>query len=464
MSKDLKMRRSKLKSYLGCVGAFTCLIGNSCGSGRTEIVIVSGSIGAEIKSIKAEVDFNGKTYQLEPFSMGIGGLSTQMLFSFPSNQSGTAEISFKLIDAAGCAVGYQHQQVRIAALENQTIPLGKFNIVSVANTITTKLFSVWGASKEDVWAVGEFGTIFHWDGKCWTNQPTTAPGYTVVAGSSRYSVWAASSNLVINRWDGINWVDEKPVGLLAGVVTAMQVLGPDNVWAAGVSGGKGAIYQRDSQNWVDRKSEADQGSNSIIDDKVGANSDFGALVGTTEENLMLGGNPRDVAAIGMKSNLFSHARQAPDNQWFWKPVPNTQAFDPNSLYKYVSAWTIGPNDYWFGVQSGTASVEGGVIIHRYLDQYTKIVLSSNPSEVVSKIWGLKKQDNNYDMWVLTNDAAKKIDKIYRNNGTATFVEVPIDTKNRQITALWGSAADDVWIVGYGGLRIHYDGSNFTTYP
>jgi hypothetical protein len=78
------------------------------------------------------------------------------------------------------------------------------------------LRACWGFATNDVWAVGDQGTIIHWDGFNWliSNEPPELEGnydYRGVFGCYPYSVWAigtsGTGDNVIIHWDGIgpNW-------------------------------------------------------------------------------------------------------------------------------------------------------------------------------------------------------------------------------------------------------------------
>ena len=104
------------------------------------------------------------------------------------------------------------------------------------------LRDVWGTDRSNVWAVGEGGTILHYDGMQWEQvaSPTTQ-SLRAIWGSSRSDVWAVGYDntydrgLVI-RYDGNAWTD-------MGHVTAWDNLrfdsisgtGPRDIWAIGVS-------------------------------------------------------------------------------------------------------------------------------------------------------------------------------------------------------------------------------------
>jgi len=111
---------------------------------------------------------------------------------------------------------------------------------------TATLWGVWAASKTDAWAVGgtpEGGTaapndiVLHWDGSAWT--PITLPG--TVVGRSLYKVWGTSSDdlYVVGEFGtiwhktGADWVLESNPPLAKG--TLFTVFGCDagEVYAIG---------------------------------------------------------------------------------------------------------------------------------------------------------------------------------------------------------------------------------------
>lgn len=82
------------------------------------------------------------------------------------------------------------------------------------------LFKVWGSGPDDVWIVGEKGTIWHRTRGAWQLEP--APGVTgtllTVSGSAPSDVWAVGGSDVLH-FDGADWsrVDEVVWGFVSGV-------------------------------------------------------------------------------------------------------------------------------------------------------------------------------------------------------------------------------------------------------
>ncbi len=54
--------------------------------------------------------------------------------------------------------------------------------------MTNDLYGVWGAAPDDVWAVGDHGTVIHWNGSDWSVTPvpfapTSRPRLRSISGS-----------------------------------------------------------------------------------------------------------------------------------------------------------------------------------------------------------------------------------------------------------------------------------------
>src|SRR2546425_4492046 len=68
------------------------------------------------------------------------------------------------------------------------------------------LYSAWGSASNDVWAVGEGGTILHWDGTAWSAFASGTGNYLYsVWGSASNDVWGVDDRGTILHWDGSGW-------------------------------------------------------------------------------------------------------------------------------------------------------------------------------------------------------------------------------------------------------------------
>lgn len=71
------------------------------------------------------------------------------------------------------------------------------------------LNAIWGSGSSDIFVVGDSGTLLHYDGSAWTVQQTpTAETLTAVWGSSPADVYAVGLQGTILHYDGSSWTPE----------------------------------------------------------------------------------------------------------------------------------------------------------------------------------------------------------------------------------------------------------------
>src|SRR5580704_229123 len=97
--------------------------------------------------------------------------------------------------------------------------------------------SVWGSGHDDVWAVGDKGTIVHFDGMGWSASPsgTTTENLTSVHGTSPTDVWVSGDKGTIYRWDGKAWTRASEIADTA--LLSVWASGTNDIWAVGTLGG-----------------------------------------------------------------------------------------------------------------------------------------------------------------------------------------------------------------------------------
>ena len=118
--------------------------------------------------------------------------------------------------------------------------LGWRGLVCFRRGTAESLYGLWGSGPNDVWTVGNAGTIRHWDGAAWS-AVASGTSYSLwrVWGSAPNDVWAAgysTSTLagVIVHWDGATW---SPVSGAAPMkAVGVSGTGPNDVWVVGYDG------------------------------------------------------------------------------------------------------------------------------------------------------------------------------------------------------------------------------------
>jgi hypothetical protein len=99
---------------------------------------------------------------------------------------------------------------------------------AMSSGTTSNLRSVWGSSSSDVWAGSISGTILHFDGTSWSSITADIPRVDSIWGSSASNVWFVGSTSVL-RWNGSSFSEFG----FGGTLLAVSGTGPNDVWVTG---------------------------------------------------------------------------------------------------------------------------------------------------------------------------------------------------------------------------------------
>lgn len=281
---------------------------------------------------------------------------------------------------------------------------------------------VWGSAVDDYWAVGDVGTILHFDGGAWSG---AAPaGFTqsdlyAVYGTSKTDVWAVGSNSGLVRYNGTSWTASPQSGAIP---TPTQVLrglwgrAPNDYWAVG-SGG--VILHFDGSSW----SEA-TGSRSLTTQTLFA---------------VWGGSGSDVWAVGSNATVLRY------NGTSWSVD--------------AAASAVSPGTTWYSVAgSGTDRVIA-------VGSSGRVMRFNGTSWSLDPMSGSIGLSTAYSAW-MTSGGALAIG----NASSGGFGSSRFDGNTWQFTAapggltlygIWGSSLTDAWAVGELGTLLHYDGQTWT---
>jgi hypothetical protein len=107
------------------------------------------------------------------------------------------------------------------------------------------LKGVFAGAADDVWAVGAAGTILHYDGLSWMPQASGTTRFLhAVSGCDRRNVWAVGEGGTILHYDGTNWSAQ--VSGTAYALYGVSARAADDVWAVG---GEGIILHWNGTGW-----------------------------------------------------------------------------------------------------------------------------------------------------------------------------------------------------------------------
>lgn len=325
-------------------------------------------------------------------------------------------------------------------------------------TPQTRIRRVFVAGPKDVWAAGELGSVFHWDGVTWSvdrapvaNEPTLNTVWT-----NGTDVWAAGQSGVVYRKTGGQWtvlapdVQARPYYDIAGT--------PDgDVWFAGFNG----IIAR----WTGGSLKTSQ--------LEGASTMFS-----------INSSAAGLFTAGMGGDLQQRVGNA------WKPLP-----DNGSVATFSSVRGLAANDLWIGSVSEVEHFDGtrwiteptggngyirdvfpvsanvlwaadsnGALHKRTAGRWTAPLMTDG--ELLG-VWA----SSETDAWVVGSaeirdaaNAVRRVDSIlvHVTGSMQKHLETPAaDGDFEGLSAVAGLGADEVWAVGQKGRVVHVVGDVVT---
>jgi hypothetical protein len=286
---------------------------------------------------------------------------------------------------------------------SEEIPCDEADFCPVATPVSSRfaLTAVWGATANDVWAVGSGGTIIHWDGTAWVGTPTGVKNtFHGVWGSGSSDVWAISASNVILHSEG--FADGKATWTPAPSATEedWEATPLFAIWGTGpadlrVGGRNYNLYE--------------------------PNGDFGPGNQFTKMTLEDG----SIAWTGEKGTATV--------QGIWSSSPD-------------DVWIVGDNSMWVPWQlgltmHGTRAAKDAPLTWTEVDSQAAVVLDA--------IWGSSASD----LWAVGDKGT-----IRRLASGAARWEIVESPTTEALHALWGSGPSDVWAVGDRGTILHFDGA------
>jgi hypothetical protein len=267
---------------------------------------------------------------------------------------------------------------------------------------TWTLNGVWGTSSTDVFAVGENGTILHYNGAIWDSMDSgVLVALNDVWGSSSTDVFAVGQNGVICHYDGTGW-GEMSSGTnrhLRGVWGTAS----DNVYAVGYSG---TILNYDGTSW----------------DNVTSNT-------STHLTGIWGSCSTDVFAVGATgiNGLIMHYDGAN-----WSESPATGHPD------FLGIW---------GAASDNVFVVGGQgTILRY-DGASWNPMTTPVTSAINGVWGVSPTD------IFALGAAGRV--LHYDGNVGNVWSLMDSGVTDDICSVWGLSSLNVFATGLNGTILHY---------
>jgi hypothetical protein len=274
-----------------------------------------------------------------------------------------------------------------------------------------RLNAVWGSGPNDVWAVGDGGTIVHYDRTVWRRVASGTEAHLLgVSGTSERDVWFVGEDGTAIHYDGSALNAARGPRTAAHLIAA-HAIAPNDVWMATgtlhfpVDGPRfGAVFHWNGSSWRDLRPEP-------------AGLFHRALWATGSNDVWLTGD-----------GTYRHDGTA------WRQVAGMGGSD---------IWGIG-STVWIPDRTSSDLIwridRDNAIRSRDGDENRKLL----------GIWG----GSESDVWSVGSQG------YILHYGASGWASVDSGT-TRTLTAVWGSSARDVWAVGELGTILHYDGSSWS---
>lgn len=320
--------------------------------------------------------------------------------------------------------------------------------VELATPITNDLNAIWGETASSLWVAGDLGALYHFDGTDWVFEGSGTPSFGGLSGTSSSDVWAITDAEIWHR-DATGWTSIAIDSLSpepSGTLTSIWAVASDDVWAVGTNG---MLLHYDGSWSV----EAPLGDEDLLDvwaagaddvyviiDEVsfnqpntahwdGSSWQLEVLVDDNPPSALAGSSPSDIWMVGRHGQLRRYdgatASDVSRDLLSGSAESGVWANDVDDV------WIVGNNQalHFDGVDWQRHSLEG--------DDPTAI-WSSGPNHAV-----VVGETGHISQW----------DGVSWSTLTA---QPSVD-----LFAVWGSGPSDVFAAGADGVILHYDGDTWS---
>lgn len=356
------------------------------------------------------------------------------------------------------------------------------------------LNSVWVIAANDVWAVGDFGTLIHWNGTKWSGEfGGSAAHLNGVWASGSNDVWAVGELGTIVRWNGTAWT-RVPSGVDF-TLTSVWGSGPGDVWAVGEHG---SMLHWNGTAWAAVQPLAGEDfSNDSFEAVSGSGANDVWVVTLNRGALHFNGTQwawagRDQLPYAVSINatvtgevwaLTMYGVWRWDGASYWSPITWPSNFAPTRsgllVRSATDVWVIGAQPallHWDGSSMSVVApaatpgvrikaIGGGRTGPVWAAGARGLALSwdgtswsgdgTRPASQLNGVWGTTVGDAGV-VWAVGSEGS--VGLVQQWDGASwsrsTLTRAPL-------RALWGSSASDVWAVGDDATVLHFDGTHWS---
>ena len=310
------------------------------------------------------------------------------------------------------------------------------------------LFGLWGTASNDVFAVGIRGTVLHYDGTSWNPTPVPSQAdFFAIAGTSRSNIMVVGNGGAVMSHNGVSWT----MAPQAASVENLRAVWFDQAGTARIAGWSGTVIERGPSGWRNLVTAPILLASAVGGD--GATYTVGA--GGVVFRQRGGGGRPEFVPVPTRRDLYGIARLASgelvivgDGGTILITTDGVHWRDDGSpvrvLLRSIWADRTDPNAVYVVGDRGT-------VLRRTGGQW--VTLPSPTTRFLRHVFGTGPDD------VL---AVGDSGTVIRSEGRAwSLMTTPVTTRLRGV---WGTAADDLMAVGELGTTIRFDGRTWYSIP
>ncbi len=396
--------------------------------GAAAASVVVSPRGATVASVGASTNFTARAYDAS------GNVVTPASpFTWASLNTHVATIG----SSSGTATGVSTGQAAVSATLGSLNAYGLFTVNdAAAGTVNlwdgqvtpnaSPMYGIWGFASNDVFAVGDGGRVWRFNGSAWSETIPNGTFLWSVWGSAPNDVFAVGLNNTILHYNGTTW---SPMTSPApGTTTFWRVWGtaPNDVFAVGHDGvSAGVILHYDGTNWMSMTS----GTANALYGVWGTASNNVFVSGAVGTILRYDGTSWTPLSSGVSSPLY-HIWGSSTSNIFAVGGSGVVIQSTNNGGSWSVPMTTGTSNFLWSVwtRSGTEAyaVGGGNTLLRF-NGTTWSAMTVNTSTSLRGVWGLSGADSVWTVGsagaVLRSRGSIKVAGVGYNGGQAASGDI-----------------------------------------
>ena len=312
------------------------------------------------------------------------------------------------------------------------------------------IYGIFAGSDTDVWAVGFYGAIMHYDGTAWglaplAVQPANTNSFQGLFGTGVSDIWAVGTGGLLRHFDGTAWATSPQSGTITNSLYGVWGVSPTNMLAVGTSG---IFLKYDGSTW-----------NTLTYSGTPTTQTLYGIWGSGLTAYAVGGGGTIVYYSGTTPSVYQNGTTTTN---YLRSI----YYNGSLGYYVVGEVDTRMRNFSLMTESGTTTsqqlygVYGTTMPsnHVWAVGYPSVILHSTNGTnwTADPASGMVPSTSLFRVWVSTNNTGWIVGAsgaMMRYNGTAWSPAVS-GTKNALYT-VWGASPTDVWAAGSNQTLLRY---------